>query len=136
MKLHLNLIPVFVLVAVLAVSGCTSYYSKAPAGGAQQGAGAPAGGEVKEFSVEGSEFKFSPATISVKKGDRVRVTFKNAGTVIHNFNIAELGVASKTISPGGSDVLEFTADKSGTFAFYCAIGNHRANGMEGSIAIE
>ena len=37
-------------------------------------------------SVEASEFKFQPATVTVKAGESVTLTFKNAGTVEHNFS--------------------------------------------------
>ena len=90
---------------------------------------------VKEFTVTGSPFKFVPATITVKKGDTVRVSFKNSGG-IHNFVIDELGIKTKTIASGASDVVEFVAFKVGTFEYYCSVGTHRAQGMVGKITIE
>lgn len=92
--------------------------------------------EVREVRVDGDEFSFSPASISVAAGERIRLTFNNIGTFPHNFMIDELSVATETIPPGSSDTVEFTADQSGTFTFYCSVGNHRAQGMEGSLEIE
>lgn len=93
-------------------------------------------GEVREISVEGEEFGFSPSGITVSEGETVRVTFTNVGTFPHNFVIDELGVATETIQPGETDTVEFTANESGTFAFYCSVGNHREQGMEGDLEVE
>jgi plastocyanin len=92
--------------------------------------------EVREIAVEGSEFAFTPSSISVKSGDKVRVTFTNNGSFPHNFTVDELNVASETVSPGESTSVEFTASESGTFDFYCSVGNHRAQGMEGSLEVQ
>ncbi|OGM12817.1 hypothetical protein A3A76_00995 [Candidatus Woesebacteria bacterium RIFCSPLOWO2_01_FULL_39_23] len=92
--------------------------------------------QLKEVAVEGSEFSFSPSALTVAKGEKVQITFKNTGKFPHNLVISELGVSTKTITPGTTDMVEFTADKAGTFTFYCSVGNHRAQGMEGEITIE
>lgn len=88
---------------------------------------------VKEFTVTGSSFKFDPATLAVNKGDKVKVTFKSAGG-FHDFVIDEFNVKSKIIG-SGQDVVEFTADKSGTFNYYCSVDNHRAMGMQGTLTV-
>lgn len=88
----------------------------------------------KEFTVTGSSFKFVPATLSANKGDHLKITFKNSGG-FHDFVIDEFNVKSKTIGSGAEEVLEFTADKSGTFNYYCSVGNHRAMGMQGTLTV-
>lgn len=90
----------------------------------------------KEVIVNGFEWGFSPSTITVNKGDKVRLTFRNTGAAMHNLKIDELGVFSGNIGPGGSTVVDFTADKTGTFAYYCSIPGHREAGMEGQITIQ
>ncbi len=89
----------------------------------------------KEITVTGQNFSFTPATITVKKGDKVKLIFKNSGGV-HDFVIDELGVKTKQISGGASDTVEFIADKAGTFEYYCSIGNHRQMGMKGTLIVE
>ncbi len=101
--------------------------SSSPVGSAMQSS-------VKEFTVTGSSFKFDPATLTVSKGDKVKVTFKSAGG-LHDFVIDEFNVKSKTIG-SGQDVVEFTADKSGSFNYYCSVGNHRAMGMQGTLTVQ
>lgn len=91
--------------------------------------------EVKEIVVTGSNFKFVPNTITVKKGEKTRIVFKNSDGM-HNFTVDELGIATKNISTGEEDSVEFTADKTGTYEFYCSIGNHRQMGMKGTLIVE
>ena len=89
-----------------------------------------------EVSVEGNEYSFSPESLSLNKGERVRLTFKNTGKLPHNLTIEGLGISSKTISGGASDTIEFTATEAGIFNFYCSVGNHRGLGMEGSLEVK
>ena len=92
-------------------------------------------GPVKEFAVTGSNYKFSPATITVKKGETVRITFKSTGG-IHNLLIDELGVATSQLGDEEEEEVEFLADKSGTFTYYCSVGNHRQMGMVGKLVVQ
>ncbi len=92
-------------------------------------------GPVKEFTVTGSNYKFSPATITVKKGDTVRITFKSTGA-IHDLVIDEFGVATSQLGDEEEEEVEFSADKSGTFTYYCSVGNHRQMGMVGKLVVQ
>lgn len=92
-------------------------------------------GEVKEITITGSAFKFDPSTITVNKGDKVKITFKNAGGT-HDFVIDEFNVKTPVIQGGVESVVEFTADQAGSFEYYCSVGNHREMGMEGTLVVE
>lgn len=89
----------------------------------------------KKFTVEGSNFKFVPATLKVKKGDNVEITFKNTGGT-HDFMIDEFSVATNKIADGEEETVTFVADKTGKFNYYCSVGNHRAMGMQGVLTVE
>lgn len=91
--------------------------------------------EVKEIVVEGSAFKFVPDAITLKKGEKTRIIFKNTGGM-HDFVVDELGVRTKITNTGEEDSVEFTAEESGIFEFYCSIGNHRELGMRGTLIVE
>ena len=93
-------------------------------------------GEVREITVEGDEYSFSPGSLSVLAGEKIRLTFKNTGNLPHDFAIDELGVTTETIAGGKTDVVEFTASQSGTFTFYCSIAGHRQLGMEGELEVQ
>lgn len=90
---------------------------------------------VKEFTVTGSDFKFDIKEIRVKKGDTVKITFKNAQG-FHDFTIDTLNVGTRQISQGTEDTVQFVAQKEGSFEYYCSVANHRAIGMKGMLVVE
>ncbi len=102
----------------------------------QQGAQAAAtNGPVKEFTVDGSNFTFNPNTINVNKGDTLKITFKDDdGT--HNLVIDGYNVSTSTIHTGDSATVQFVADKTGTFAYYCSVDSHREKGMVGKLIVQ
>lgn len=89
--------------------------------------------QVKEIEVMGSDFKFNPAQISLKSGEKVKVVFKNTGEARHDFVIEGLNARTKIIAPGTSDTVEFTVPYTGTYTFYCSVPGHREAGMEGKL---
>lgn len=92
-------------------------------------------GAVKEFAFTNEGLRFSPNAFSVKKGDRVRVTYTNGGGM-HNFRIDGYGLGTRVIETSGqSQTFEFVADKVGTFEFYCSVGQHRQLGMRGTFTV-
>lgn len=92
------------------------------------------GRSVKEFNITSSSFSFTPNSISVNRGDKVKLRVTNTGGT-HNFVIDEFGVSKDTPS-GETTEIEFTASKQGTFSFYCATPGHKDSGMSGSIVVE
>lgn len=77
---------------------------------------------------------FSVKEIRVKKGDRVRVTVTNTKGM-HDFVIDEFGVKEET-PLNEKTVIEFVADKAGTFEYYCSKPGHRAKGQWGKLIVE
>lgn len=90
---------------------------------------------VKEFTISGKNFSFAPSTIIVQKGDKVKITFKNENG-FHDFVIDGYGVATKQTQSPTMEVLEFTADKAGSFEYYCSVGSHRQMGMKGTFIVK
>lgn len=93
------------------------------------------GASVKEFTITGSSFKFVPSTLTVNKGDTVKITFKNSGGM-HDFVIDEFNASTKVIQSGATDTVEFVTNKAGTFEYYCSVGNHRQMGMVGTLTVK
>jgi plastocyanin len=89
---------------------------------------------VKEFTISGQNFSFTPNAITVKKGDKVKITFKNTDG-FHDFVVDEFGAATKQTKAPTTEVLEFTADKVGSFEYYCSVGSHREMGMFGTLTV-
>jgi len=125
------------------------------------------GGEVKGqtelliggFALLGEEITSPGPTIRVKKGDRVKITFKNVHgyarglKIAHNFLVvaekegfdpkplwgAKIGerVYPNEIEAGESGSVTFTPDRAGKFFYICAVGGHHLyNGMYGSFIVE
>lgn len=93
-------------------------------------------GDVREIVVSAMEYSFFPQRIEVEKGERVRITLRNNGSMPHNLTIEGMGAATNTIVAGQSDSVEFVSSEPGEFTFYCSIGNHRSLGQEGIIEVK
>ena len=91
---------------------------------------------ITEATVEGSEYSFSPKTITVKKGATVKLTFKNIGNAIHTWTIDGLNADTGSILPGSSKTIEFDAATAGTYEIYCAVAGHKESGMVGTLVVE
>jgi len=91
-------------------------------------------GATKEFTVTNSGMTFATKAISIKKGDKVKITFTNTGGT-HDFRIDGYNVGTKVLTVGQSETFEFTADKAGSFEYFCSVGNHRASGMVGTLTV-
>ncbi|OGN04280.1 MAG: hypothetical protein A2659_03275 [Candidatus Yanofskybacteria bacterium RIFCSPHIGHO2_01_FULL_44_24] len=80
-------------------------------------------------------FSFNPAEIRVKKGDTVRIIFRNEkGT--HDWVIDEFNARTKILQVGQTETIQFVANKAGTFEYYCSVGTHRQMGMKGNLVVE
>lgn len=78
--------------------------------------------------------QFSVKEIRVTKGDRVRIKVTNTKGM-HDFVIDEFKVYKET--PLNEEVVvEFTADKAGSFVYYCSKPNHRSLGQWGTLVVE
>jgi len=94
----------------------------------------PSTGTTKEFTVTGKNFSFAPATMSVKKGDTVKITFVNdSGT--HDLVVDGYNARTKVIQGGAQETITFVADKEGSFEYYCSVGQHRQMGMKGTLTV-
>lgn len=101
----------------------------------------PGGERVAEFTMtswmekigEKMSAHFSLKEMSVKKGDKVRITITNTAG-IHDFNIDAYGVKAET-PLNEKTVVEFVADKVGDFEYYCSKYNHRDIGQTGTLHV-
>ena len=122
--------------------GYQSYQTPAPAPAEKtdQEPTAPNGnqqptGEVKEFNMTAKKWDFNPNTITVNKGDTVKLHIESID-VTHGFGLSEFGI-NKQLEPGKTIDVEFVADKTGTFTFRCTVicgSGH--SGMNGQLIIK
>lgn len=90
---------------------------------------------VKQFTLTAKQWEFSPSVIRVRRGDTVRLSIKsidvNHGIAIPDFNV------SNELKSGETVHLEFVANKTGTFSFFCTVfcgSGH--NTMKGTLVVE
>lgn len=93
-------------------------------------------GPVTEISISAKEFAYTPSTVTVKKGEAIKINFTNDGTTAHNLSIEGLNVSTKTIGPGESDSITFTPASPGTFKYFCSVDSHRSLGLEGTLVVQ
>jgi heme/copper-type cytochrome/quinol oxidase subunit 2 len=92
-------------------------------------------GQVREITVTGDQFAFSPARIEVQKDDLIQIKF-TARDVAHSFTIDLPYRISKRAGAGQSVVFEFRADEAGRFPFYCNLTqDDRCKQMKGELVV-
>jgi cytochrome c oxidase subunit II len=79
----------------------------------------PVSSEVKEFTMTAKQWDFEPSTITVNQGDTVKLSIESVD-VAHGFAISAFGV-NERLEPGETTNVEFVADESGTFTFFCSV---------------
>ncbi len=89
----------------------------------------------RNFTIIASNYSYSPSTITVKRGETVKITVQNTNGT-HDLVIDEYDVDTSLLNAGGQTTVTFIADRAGTFEYYCSVGNHRAMGMRGNLIVE
>jgi cytochrome c oxidase subunit 2 len=91
--------------------------------------------ETREIQVTAKKYEFTPDTISVKRGEHVKLIV-TALDHTHGFKLDAFGINQK-LAKGEPTTIEFTADKPGTFKFecshFCGMGHGR---MKGKLVVE
>ncbi|GBE56925.1 MAG TPA: hypothetical protein ENH13_06135 [Euryarchaeota archaeon] len=75
--------------------------------------------DVKEFHIKLSRYSYSPSTIRVKQGDRVRLILEGMD-LEHGFYIDGYDL-NVTVRHAEQKTLEFVADKQGAFKIRCSV---------------
>lgn len=87
------------------------------------------------IEVVAKRWEFLPGVITVKKGEKVRLNIISVD-VAHGFALSAFGV-SQPLVPGQMTVVEFVADKAGTFNFFCSVYCGEGHGgMTGTLVVE
>ena len=88
----------------------------------------------REFTLTARDYSFSPNRVEVQQDDLIKLTVQSADNA-YGFTIDDYRV-SKRVPAGGSTVVEFRADRAGTFAFYSNLSNDsRHSKMSGQLIV-
>jgi plastocyanin len=92
--------------------------------------------EAREITVEGFSFGYTPSELTMEAGEKIKLTFVSLD-MMHDFIVEGTDIQTEIITGGNQTTIEFTApDEPGEYTFYCSVGNHRAQGMEGTLTVE
>jgi cytochrome c oxidase subunit 2 len=88
----------------------------------------------REFTVTARDYNFSPNRIEATQDDLIKLTIQSADNA-YGFTIDEYRL-SKRVPAGGSTVVEFRADRAGTFSYYSNLSNDaRHSQMRGQLVV-
>lgn len=138
MKVKVPIFIVFTLLAVLGVWFLNSGRTKTAKKETQVTITKPekeAKNEVRTIEIVARRWIFEPAEIKVKKGERVKLKITSQD-VTHGFSLPEFKI-SEVLMPGKDINVEFVADKTGRFSFFCSVqcGSGHSN-MKGILIVE
>ncbi|EKE14064.1 MAG: cytochrome c oxidase subunit II [uncultured bacterium] len=90
---------------------------------------------IKEFTITAENWVFTPSMITVKQGDKVKLTIKSID-VTHGFALPDFNV-KVDLTPNKEETVEFVADKKGEFTFFCSVicGDGHLD-MKGKLVVE
>ena len=81
-----------------------------------------------------TDFAFEPSSLTIDAAGEHTVTLRNEGEFPHALAFDELDEATGNVDPGASG--EVTVDlEPGTYTLYCPVGDHRDQGMEGTLVV-
>jgi plastocyanin len=94
------------------------------------------GGEALTLTADpGGAISWDPGELSAPAGS-VTIKLVNESDVPHAVEVEGNGVEEESETITGGET-ELTADlEPGTYTFYCPVGQHRQNGMEGTLTVE
>ena len=126
----------FAAVLVLALAGCGGDDEPSSSGDGSSSAPAAGSGETLQLAApEDGSLKFDKTQLDAKTGT-VTIDFDNPSSTPHAVEIEGNGVdeASDTVT---GDKTSVTADlQPGEYKFFCPVGDHAAEGMEGTLTVK
>jgi len=100
----------------------------------------PASGDVMQtIRISENEFSLNPSTVTLQQTGTYEFEVMNDGQITHALEIEEEGGGAEAetgdIAAGQTKTIRFTFSAEGTYEMYCPIGNHKDQGMRGTIVV-
>lgn len=86
----------------------------------------------------GGALKYDETELTAPAGE-IEIEFTNDSQVPHDVVIEDADgkeIARTEVISDSSETLETTIDEPGDYTFFCSVGNHRDEGMEGKLTVE
>ena len=129
---------------VLLAAGCGDDEDEGNGGGASTpeatedaaGGGGGGGGDALTLTADpGGNISWEPGELSAAAGS-VTIQLVNESSVPHAVEVEGNGVEEESETVTGAET-ELSVDlEPGTYTFYCPVGQHRQNGMEGTLTVQ
>lgn len=110
-------------------------YGGAPAAASSGSSSSASAASLKLTATEDGGLGFDPKSLTAKAG-KVTIALSNpsGNGSPHAIAIDGESEAGEVVQPGGTSTVTATL-KAGTYTFYCPVGSHRAQGMEGTLKV-
>lgn len=82
-----------------------------------------------------TEYRYEPPSINVKAGQKVKLSLRHGGTVVHDFTVPDIKFASGDIAPNEKKTVELTFKEPGIYRLLCTVPGHEALGMKGAVVV-
>lgn len=149
--------PAAVLLLSLVLAACGSSPRSLSSGPGQASSPASAPGQTRVVDITASDdMSFTPATVTVRRGETVTFKITNTGAIDHEFVLGDeetqMGHENEmatspgmsmsdqsgeaTIPPNESRTVTYTFDRTGELLYGCHEPGHYAAGMKGVITIQ
>jgi plastocyanin len=91
----------------------------------------------QEVEIVATEFALEPSTVSLDSPGTYTFVFRNEGSATHALEVEGGGIEEETAEIGPGETAELTVELSedGEYKLYCPVGNHKEQGMEGSLTV-
>jgi plastocyanin len=127
---------------VLLAAGCGDDEDEGGGGGAAstpeatEDSSGGGGGEALTLTADpGGNISWEPSDLSAPAGS-VTIKLVNDSSIPHAVEVEGNGVEEESETVTGGET-ELTVDlEAGEYTFYCPVGQHRQNGMEGTLTVE
>jgi plastocyanin len=125
-------ITLILLAGALAVAGCGGD-DEEPAATQDDGGG---GGEAITLTADpGGAISWEPGELSAAAGS-VSIELVNESSVPHAVEVEGNGVEEESETVTGANTTLTVDLEAGEYTYYCPVGNHRDQGMEGTLTVE
>ena len=120
----------------LALGGCGGDEGGGGGEPAKSQEGEPSGkGQTIELSADpGGALEFDKTQLKAKAGE-VTINFDNPSSIPHAVEVEGNGVEEETTTVTSAKAKLSVDLKAGEYEFYCPVGNHKEQGMEGTLIV-